>query len=157
MQRCSGRILLQMGSSLNDKSLILVDQFIVLGSNISSTERDVNIRTGKVWVAFDVIRIIWKSAFSDKIKQKFFKGVIVSVLLYNQTTWTLTEHLEKKVRRKLYKDSVWRFKKIQELASDKTAVLRPFPSRLTNHPRHSRYCWRSMDYYTWTYQCWLAI
>ena len=35
-------------SSLNDKSLKLVDQLIYLSSNISSTESDVNIHIGKV-------------------------------------------------------------------------------------------------------------
>ena len=36
-------------SSLNGKSLKLVDQFIYLGSNISSTESDVDIHIGKAW------------------------------------------------------------------------------------------------------------
>ena len=36
-------------SSLNAKPQILVDQFIYLGSNISSTERNVNINVGKAW------------------------------------------------------------------------------------------------------------
>ena len=37
--------------SLNDKLLKLVDQFTYLGSNISSTESDVNTRVGKAWTA----------------------------------------------------------------------------------------------------------
>ena len=32
---------------------LLVDQFIYVGSNISSTEGDVNIYIGKAWTAFD--------------------------------------------------------------------------------------------------------
>ena len=40
-------------SSLNGKPLKLVDQFIYLGSNISSTKSDVNICIGKAWTAID--------------------------------------------------------------------------------------------------------
>ena len=38
---------------LNGKPLELVDQFIYLGSNISSTEIDVDICIGKPWTAID--------------------------------------------------------------------------------------------------------
>ena len=40
-------------STLNNKPLKLVDHFIYFGSNISSTESDVNIRIGKAWNAID--------------------------------------------------------------------------------------------------------
>ena len=40
-------------SSLNGKPLKLVDQFIYLSSNISSTESNVNICIGKAWIAID--------------------------------------------------------------------------------------------------------
>ena len=74
--------------SLNGKPSKLVNHFIYLGSNISSTESDVNIRKGYAWTAIDR---------SDKIKFEYFQAVAVSVLLYSRTTWTLTEHLEKKL------------------------------------------------------------
>ena len=38
----------------------LVDQFTYLGSNISSTESDVNIRLGKLWTTIYRLSIIWK-------------------------------------------------------------------------------------------------
>ena len=44
--------------SLNGKPLQLVHQFIYLGSNISSTESDVNIYIGKAWPAIDRLKII---------------------------------------------------------------------------------------------------
>ena len=53
-------------SSLNEKPLKSVDQFLYLGSNISSTESDVNICTGKAWTAFDRLSTKWKSDVSDK-------------------------------------------------------------------------------------------
>ena len=51
--------------------LILVDKFMYLGSSISSTESDVNIRLAKAWTAIDRLSIIWKSGLSDKIKRDF--------------------------------------------------------------------------------------
>ena len=43
-------------STLRGKPRNQVDQFMYMGSNISSTERDINICIGKVWTAID----IWK-------------------------------------------------------------------------------------------------
>ena len=47
-------------SSLNGKPLKLVDQFIYLSSNISSTESNVNIFIGKTRTAIDRLLIIQK-------------------------------------------------------------------------------------------------
>ena len=43
------------------------------------------------------LSIIWISDLSDKIKQDFFEAVVVSVLLYECTTWMLTKRMEKKL------------------------------------------------------------
>ena len=75
-------------STLSSKPLKLVDQFTYLGSNISSTESDVNIH------AIDWLLIIWKSDISDKIKQNFFQPEAVLVLQYGCTTWTLVKKLD---------------------------------------------------------------
>ena len=50
-------------------SLKLVDKFVYLGSSISSTESDINMRLAKTWTAIDRLSIIWKSDLSNKIKQ----------------------------------------------------------------------------------------
>ena len=76
-------------STLNRKPLNLVDQFSFLNSNISSTESNVNICIEKTWTTIDWLSIIWKSDFSVKIKQDFIEDVVISVLLYGCTTWTL--------------------------------------------------------------------
>ena len=34
---------------------------------------------------------------TDKMKRSFFQAVVVSILLYGCTTWTLTQRMEKKV------------------------------------------------------------
>ena len=55
--------------------LKLEDLFTYHGSNISSTESDVNIRIGKALTVIDRLLIIWKSDLPDKIKRDFFQAV----------------------------------------------------------------------------------
>ena len=69
-------------SSSNGKPLKFANQFIHIGSNILSTESNVNISTGKAWTALGRLTTIWKSDLSDKIKWEFFQVMVVSVLLY---------------------------------------------------------------------------
>ena len=71
---------------LNGKPLKSADQFIYLGSNISSTKSNINLCISKVWTIIDRFMIIGKSDLSDKIKQNFFQVVAVSILLYKCTT-----------------------------------------------------------------------
>ena len=78
-------------STLDGKSLKLVDKFTYLGSSVSSTEKDIDMRLMKAWTAIDKLSIMWKSDLTDKIKRSFFQAVVVSILLYECTTWTLTK------------------------------------------------------------------
>ena len=57
-------------STLNGKEF--VEQFTYIGSNITSTESNVNICIEKAWTAMDRLLIIWKSKISVKIKWEFF-------------------------------------------------------------------------------------
>ena len=84
-------------STLNVSSLKLVDKFTYLGSSVSSTETDINTRLTKAWTTTDSLSVIWKSDLTDKIKRSFFWAVVVSILLYGGTTWTLTKRMEKKL------------------------------------------------------------
>ena len=84
-------------STQDGTSLKLVDKFTYLGSSVSSTEKDIDPRLTKAWTAIDRLLIIWKSDLTDKIKRSFFQAVVVSILLYGCTTWTLTKRLEKKL------------------------------------------------------------
>ena len=63
-------------SLLNDKPLKLVNQFPYLGSNISSTESDVNIYIEKAQTVIYRLSIIWKSDLFDKIKRDFFRAFL---------------------------------------------------------------------------------
>ena len=83
-------------STLDRTHLKLVDKFTYLGSSVSSTEKDIDMRLTKAWTAINRLLIIWKSDLTDKMKRSFFQAAVASILLYGCTTWTLTKQLEKK-------------------------------------------------------------
>ena len=84
-------------STLNGSSLKLVDKFTYLGSSVSSTETDINMQLAKAWTAIDRLSVIWKSDLTDKMMRSFFQAVVMSILLYECTTRTLTKRMEKKL------------------------------------------------------------
>ena len=84
-------------STLYSSSLKLVDKFTYQGSSVSSTEKDVNTRLAKACTAFNRLSIIWTSDLTDKMKRSFFQAVVVLILLYGCTTWTLTKRMAKKL------------------------------------------------------------
>ena len=84
-------------STLNGRSLELVDNFTYLGSIVSSSETVINTRLAKAWAAIVRLSVIWKSDLTDKMKRSFFQAVVVWILLYGCTTWTLTKRMEKKL------------------------------------------------------------
>ena len=92
-------------STRNGSSLKLVDKFNYLGSSVSSTEKDISTRLGKAWTAIDRLFVIWKSDLADKIKRRFFKAVVVLILLYWFTTRMLSKHLEKNIDN--YRKTLW--------------------------------------------------
>ena len=83
--------------TLNKTLLKKVDDFVYLGSNFASTEKDVLIRISKAWSALDRLRTIWKSKPPEQIKKSFFRAVVELVLLYGSSAWTLTKRLENKL------------------------------------------------------------
>ena len=83
--------------TLNKTLLKKVDDFVYLGSNIASIEKDVLIRISKALSAFDRLGTIWKSKLPEQIKKSFFRAVVESVLLYGSSAWTLTKRLESKL------------------------------------------------------------
>ena len=48
-------------STLGGSSLKLVDKFTYLGSSVSSTKADIDMRLTKAWTAIDKLSVIWKS------------------------------------------------------------------------------------------------
>ena len=84
-------------STLNCSALKLVDKFTYLGSSVSSTEIDIDTRLAKAWTTIDRLLVIWKSDLINKMKHSVFQAVVISILLYGCTTWTLTKRMEKKL------------------------------------------------------------
>ena len=60
-------------STLNSRSLKLVDTFIYLRSSVSSTENDVNTRIAKAETTIDRVLVRWKLDLSDRRKLIFSK------------------------------------------------------------------------------------
>ena len=83
--------------TLNKTTLKKVDDFVYLGSNIISTEKDVIRRISKAWSALYQLRAIWKSTLPKQIK-KGFRAAVESVLLYGSSEWTLTKRLDNQLR-----------------------------------------------------------
>ena len=52
-------------STLDGKPLKPVEQFTYLGSNISSTDNDINTRIGKAWLATNKLSVMWKSDLTE--------------------------------------------------------------------------------------------
>ena len=86
-------------TSLMSSSLLLLQcpACLVRLSSVSSTAKDFDTRLTKAWTAINRLSIIWKSDLTDKMKRSFFQAVVISILLYGCTTWTLTKRLKKKL------------------------------------------------------------
>ena len=120
-----------------------------LGSSVSSTEKDIGTRLTKACTAIDRLSIIWKSNLTDKMKRSFFQAVVVSILLYGCTTWTLTKRLEKKLDSNYTRmlrailNRSWQQHPIRrQLYSHLPPITKTIQARRTRHAGH---CWRSKD------------
>ena len=68
--------------SIDGEVLKNVDNFIYLGSEIESTDKEIQIRIATSWEALGKLSSIWKSPLSTTLKRNFFRAVVESVLLY---------------------------------------------------------------------------
>ena len=129
-------------SSLNGKPLKFVNQFTYLGSNISSTKSDVNIRFGKSWTDINSLLSIWKSDLSDEIRRGFFNAVAVWGLLCGGTTWALTKRREKtnenytKILRSVLKIFWWQHPTQLQLYSHLPPISQTIQVRRARHTGH---------------------
>ena len=136
-------------STLDGTSLKLVNKFTYLGSSVLSTEKDIDKRLTKAWTAIDKLLIIWKSDLTDKRKRSFFQVVVVLILLYGCTTWTLTKRLEKKLDdnytrmlRAILNKSWQQHPTRYQLYSHQPPITKIIQVRRTRHAGH---CWRCRD------------
>ena len=136
-------------STLDGTSLKLVDKFTYLGSSVSPTEKDTDMRLTKAGTAIDRLPIILKSDLTNKIKCSFFQAAIVSILLFGCTTWTLTKRLEKKLDgnytrmlRAILTKSLRQHTTWHQLYGHLPPITKTIKFRRTRHAAH---CWRSRD------------
>ena len=136
-------------STLDGTPLKLVDKFTYLGSSVSSTEKDIDTRLTKAWKAIDRFSILWKSDLTDKMKRSFFQAAVVSILLYECTTWTLTKRLEKKLDgnytrmlRAILNKSWRQHPTRHQLYGHLPPITKTIQARRTRHGGH---CWRCRD------------
>ena len=101
------------------------------------------------WTAIDRPSIIWRSDLTDKMKCGFFQAVVVSILLYGCTTWTLTKRLEKKLEgnytrmlRAILNKSWRQHPTRHQLYGHLPPITKTIQVRRTIHAGH---CWRSRD------------
>ena len=134
--------------TLGGSSLKLVDKFTYLGTSVSSTEKDINMRLTKAWTAIDRLSVIWKWDLTNKMKRSFFQAAVVSIPLYGCTTWTLTKHMEKKLDGNYTRmlrailNKSWR----QHLTKPQLyGHLPPITKTIkVRRTRHAGHCWRSI-------------
>ena len=83
------------------------------------------------------------------MKHSFFQAVVVSILLYGCTTWTLTKRLEKKLDsnytrmlRAILNKSWWQHPTKHQLNGHLPPIMKTIQVRRTRYAGH---CWRSRD------------
>ena len=108
-----------------------------------------NYTISKAWTAINRLSVIWKSDLTDKMKRSFFKAVVVLILLYGCTTWTLTKQLEKKLNGNYSRmlqaimNKSWRQHPTkQQLYGHLPPITKTIQVRRTRHAGH---CWRSRE------------
>ena len=130
-------------STLDGTPLKLVDKFTYQGSSVTPTEKDIDTRLTKAWIAINRLSIIWKSNLTDKMKRSFFQAAVASILLYGCTTWTLTKRLEKKLDgnctrmlRAILNKSWWQQPTRHQLYGHLPPITKTIQVRRTRHARH---------------------
>ena len=90
-----------------------------------------------------------KSDLTDRMKHSFFQAVVVLILLYGCTTWTLSKHMEKKLDsnytrmlRAILNKPWWQHPIKQQVYGYLSPIMKTIQVRRTRHAGH---CWRSRD------------
>ena len=136
-------------STLYGSSLKLVDKFPYLGSSVWSNETDINTCLAKACTAINRLSVIWKLDLTDKMKRCYFQAVIMSILLYGCTTWTVIKRMEKKLNgmytrmlRAILNKSRRQNPKKHQPNGHQQPITKTIKVRRTRHAGH---CWRNSD------------
>ena len=79
------------------KELEHVNDFLYLGSYISSSEHDFAVRKAKAWAACHQMKKIWSSNMRKTLKIRLFLATVESILLYGSETCTIPKALSKRI------------------------------------------------------------
>jgi hypothetical protein len=86
----------QKSIKVSSGTLKRVDDYKYLGSWLLNSTADFKIRKDLAWTAIKKLYKVWRSDVIEReVKTKLFLATIESILLYNATTWTMTQGLEK--------------------------------------------------------------
>ena len=95
--KARSRTLMTVGSEEIENT----NQFKYLGSVITSdgdSHKDISIRIGKAWGAYNKLRPIWRSnQLSKKTKLSVYRACVMSVLLYGCESWGMAKKFEDKL------------------------------------------------------------
>ena len=83
--------------ALDGTLLKVVEDFKYLGAWSESIEKDFGMRKALAWSSCHMLRKVWSSTLSQKMKVRLFVGTVERVLLYDAETWTLKNALKKKL------------------------------------------------------------
>ena len=81
--------------TLNSNTINRTNDYKYLGSYISSSEKDFNVRKGMAWSACNDLHKIWASDLNVELKVQFFRAFVEPILLYGSETWILSRKIEK--------------------------------------------------------------
>ena len=120
-------------STLDGTPLKLVDRFTYLGSSVTSTKNDIDMRLTKAWTAINRLSIIWKSDLTNKMKRSFFQAAVTSDTAiwvhYVDTNKTAGEE----ARRQLHKNAASNLEQVLAATPHKTPTVRPPASYHENY------------------------
>ena len=117
-------------ATLDGSSLKLVDKFTYLGRSVSSTEKDIDRRLTKAWIAIDKISIIWRSDLTDKMKRSFFQAA-VAIWMHNLDA---NKTAGEKAWRQLHKNAASNIEQVLEATPNKAPTIRPPTFHHENYP-----------------------
>ena len=83
---------------IDGQDIAVVDDFKYLGSHMESSERDINVRIGLAWGAFNKLKsVLSAQKLNLDLRIRFFNAACISILLYGCESWILTEALRDKL------------------------------------------------------------
>ena len=74
-------------ATLSGEVVGVKEDFKYLGSYISSTGKDIDMRKAQAWCALHRLNNIWHSNMSDALKRRIFVALVESILTYRCEAW----------------------------------------------------------------------